>query len=50
MCALWSLVIIPYTLEEDFRQLQRQPAYSTGDGRCDSPGKSTKFCTYSFIE
>ena len=21
-----------------------------GDGRCDSPGKCAKFCTYSFIE
>ena len=21
-----------------------------GDGRCDSPGKSAKFCTYSVIE
>ena len=21
-----------------------------GDGRCDSPGKSAKFCTYSMIE
>ena len=20
------------------------------DGKCDSPGKSTKFCTYSMIE
>ena len=21
-----------------------------GDGRCDSPGKSAKYCTYSFID
>ena len=28
---------------------EKGPCYLSGDGRCDSPGRNTKYLTYSFI-
>ena len=31
-------------------QVQNKDVVLSGDGRCDSPGKSAKYCTYSMMD
>ena len=31
-------------------QLSAKPLILSGDGRCDSPGSSAKFCTYTLMD
>ena len=43
--------MVPYNIQE--RLLNKYTSSDlvlSGDGRCDSPGKSAKFCTYSMME
>ena len=48
--------VVKYTYSElqdvEFKKIrdQRRPLRLAGDGRCDSPGFSAKYCTYSLLD
>ena len=42
--------IVTYLQAQQLDTMKDKELGMSGDGQCDSPGKSAKFCTYSFMD
>ena len=49
-CILNKNIAINYFQEELLSTYKKQKVKLAGDGRCDSPGCSAKFCTYTLMD
>lgn len=49
---MFSLIhgVVTYLQAKHLDTLKDKELILSGDGRCDSPGKSAKFCTYSLMD
>ena len=49
---MFSLIhgVATYLQAKQLDTLKDKELILSGDGRCDSPGKSAKFCTYSLMD